>query len=680
MGEAVGAGGPLPLRYTAAESSEVNSMRRMLAFVIVILMSTLVSAQQSSSFITDPKQVTSARKGGVQKFELEKLYMTRQLGASAWSPDGEKVAFITNISGRNNLWVVPVRGGWPVQLTVSDQRQTAPAWSPDGKWIAYMSDRDGDEQWDIFLVSPLNGEVINLTQTKAISEESPVWSPDGRWLAYIVKPETSSTYEIHLRNVITRQVVELTKGTPKEWSNFGPIWSQDGKRIVFTQQHATGKDSNVFLAEVETGKAALLTPHKQERNHIASDLSPDGKTVLLTSNAGNGYDNVALLDVATKKLAWLTDDKWEISAGTFSPDGKRLMWSANVDGNQEVFLYDVAAKKASALPLAKGWNEPAGAESAFTRDGKRLLFYHNGPNAPRDLWVYELASGKSQQLTHSLVAGIRGDDMVEPHLVHYPSRDGKWEISALVYVPYNLERDGQHPAIVYVHGGPTSQTVNLFNRNIQYLVNQGYVVIAPNYRGSTGYGKEFMDANRFDMGGGDLADCVAAGEWVLKTGYVDPKKLVIMGGSYGGYMTMMGVTKAAEMWAAGVALVPFVNWFTEIKNEDPLLREYDLATMGDPDDPKNRPLFEDRSPIFHIDKVRAPLLLLAGKQDPRCPPEETMQVEEAIKKRGGVVEVKIYENEGHGFARVENQIDAYKRVASFLKKHVPPAECACEVQ
>jgi dipeptidyl aminopeptidase/acylaminoacyl peptidase len=213
--------------------------------------------------------------------------------------------------------------------------------------------------------------------------------------------------------------------------------------------------------------------------------------------------------------------------------------------------------------------------------------------------------------------------------------------------------------------------MNSFNRNIQFLVNQGYVVIAPNYRGSTGYGKEFMDANRFDMGGGDLADCVAAADWIKQTGYVDPKKLVIMGGSYGGYMTMMGMTKVSDTWAAGVAIVPFVNWFTEIKIEDPLLREYDISTMGNPDDSKNKQLFEDRSPAYHVDKIKVPLLMLAGGHDPRCPASETRQTAEAIKKRRSEVEVKIYENEGHGFSKVENQIDAYTRVADFLKLHVP---------
>jgi dipeptidyl aminopeptidase/acylaminoacyl peptidase len=655
-------------------------MRHLLILLAVIAMNTLSIAEASAAFITDPKQVVSRQKSHVQPFDLEKLYLTRSVGATDWSPDGTHIVFVTNISGRNNLWLVPATGGWPVQLTVSNQRQTAPAWSPDGKSIAYMSDYDGDEQWDVFIVNPASGEVINLTNTKDISEENPVWSPDGKWVAYAVKPRTSSTYEIDLINVLTREVRHLTKATPKEQSNFGPIWSRDGKYIVFTQQHATGKDSNIFLADVTTGERTLLTPHKGEFNHAATDISPDGKWLLLTSNAGNGYDNVGLLDIASKKIEWLTQDKWEINSANFSPDGKLATWTANVDGNQEIFTYDLASKKASALPLAKGVNSLGGAESAFSHDGAKVLFYHNGPNAPQDVWVYDRASKQSQQITNSFVGGIRSDDMVVPYLVHYPSQDGKWQISAFVYVPYNLPRGEQTAAIVYVHGGPTAQTMNSFNRNIQYLVNQGYLVIAPNYRGSSGYGKEFQDANRFDMGGGDLADCVAAADWVKRTGLVDPKKLVIMGGSYGGYMTMMGVTKAAEVWAAGVAIVPFVNWFTEIKNEDPLLREYDMATMGDPADPKNKQLFEDRSPAYHLENIKAPLMMLAGAHDPRCPASETRQVQEAIAKRGGKVEVKIYDNEGHGFAKVENQIDAYKRVAAFLKVNVPPADCGCSLK
>ncbi|MGA9903676.1 MAG: S9 family peptidase [Terriglobales bacterium] len=630
--------------------------------------------------ITDPKQITSKPDARVEKnLSIEKLYMTRQVGGATWSPDGKTVAFISNLSGRNNLWLVPSDGGWPMQLTVSDERQTSPTWSPDGKWIAYVSDYEGDEQWDIFLVSPKTGQVVNLTKTREIAEMSPTWSHDGRYLAYTIKPKTSSVFEIDVYDTVLRGVKHLTTGTAKDLMNVAPIWSPDDKFIVYTQEQSKGTDSNIFLVEVAGEPSTLLTPHDGEQIFATNDISPDGKHVLITSNAANGYYNVGLLDIATMKIQWVTRDKWEISGQNFSPDGKFLIYTANVDGNLDIYAYAIATGKVHALPLPKGLNWPSGSESPFTRDGSRMLYTHSGPTAPGDLWVYDLntANQLTHQLTHSLVGGVRPEHMVEPYLVRYPSKDGKWTISAFVYVPYNLPRNGQHPAIVYVHGGPTSQTLNSFTRFVQYMVNQGYLVIAPNYRGSTGYGKEFQEANLFDMGGGDLQDVLAAADWIKQTGYVDPKKLILMGGSYGGYLTMMGVTKAPEVWAAGIPIVPFVNWFTEIQNEDPVLQQSDLATMGDLE--KNKARYEDRSPINFVDQIKAPLYLLAGGNDPRCPKSESQQVVDAVKKRGGVVEYKVYENEGHGFSKVENQIDAYKRVADFLKAHVPPADCGCSL-
>jgi dipeptidyl aminopeptidase/acylaminoacyl peptidase len=656
----------------------IHFMHVPISFSIVVLMSVVAQSQitQSTQAITDPKQVSSKPNAQVERsLSIEKLYMTRAVGDTAWSPDGKTIVFVSNISGRNNLWLVPSTGGWPTQLTISDQRQISPVWSPDGKWIAYQSDYDGDEQWDLFMVSPKTGQVVNLTNTRTISEESPMWSPDSRYLAYIVKPKTSSVYEIDIFDKLMRETKHLTSNTPADKMNVGPIWSRDGKWIAYTQNQAKGTDSNIFVAEVASGTTTVLTPHEGEQIHQANDFSPDGKSLLITSNAANGYNNVGLLDIQSKKINWLTRDKWEIAAGQFSPDGKQITWTANLDGNSNIYLHDLATKKTAALPLPAGWNTPGGADSAYTHDGANLLYYHNGPTAPRDAWVYSLATGKSHQVTHSLVAGIRSEDMVEPVLVHYSSKDGKWPLSAWLYVPYNMPKNGQNAAIVFVHGGPASQTVNAFNRFVQHIANQGYMVMALNYRGSTGYGKEFQQANLFDMGGGDLQDVLGAADWLKQTGFVDPKKLILMGGSYGGYLTMMGVTKAPDVWAAGVPIVPFVNWFTEIENEDPVLQQSDLATMGDPK--TNKALFEERSPIFFVDKIKAPLLLLAGGNDPRCPKEETLQVVEAVKKRGGVAEYKIYENEGHGFARVENQIDAYQRVSQFLKARVPPADCYC---
>jgi dipeptidyl aminopeptidase/acylaminoacyl peptidase len=678
-------------------------MRTFSLFVIVILMSTFVFESKAAAqtlpepqAVTDPKQVKSTPNAQVEpkSLTIEKLYMTRQVGRPTWSPDGKSIAFISNMSGRNNIWMVSAEGGWPTQLTISDQRQSSPAWSPDGKWIAYQSDYDGDEQWDIFLVSPKTGKVVNLTRTREIAELDPTWSPDGRYLAYEVKPKTSAAYEIDVYDLLMREVKHITTGTPQDMRNSNPIWSKDGKYIVYTQEQAKGTDSNIFAVDLATGQNKLLTPHEGEKLYFAHDvhmLAPGTESgqILITSNAANGYDNVGILDFSFKtdaplvgivypgKIKWLTKDKWELRGGEFSPDGTHVTFSANVDGNEDIYLHDRTTEKSTALRIPKGVNEPAGGHSAFNKDGSRLLYYHYGPTAPGDLWIYHLATGKSHQVTHSLVAGVRSEDMVEPYLVHYPSRDGKWTISAFLYVPFNMARNGQNAAIVYIHGGPTAQNLNSFNRFVQYAVNQGYMVLAPNYRGSTGYGKEFQQANLFDMGGGDLQDVLAGVDWIKQTGHLDPKKIAVMGGSYGGYLSMMSVTKAPDVWAAGVPIVPFVNWFTEIENEDPLLQQSDLATMGDV--VKNRALYEDRSPINFIDQIKAPLLLLAGGHDPRCPKSETQQVVDAIKKRGGTVDYKIYENEGHGFARVENQIDAYKRVADFLQAHVPPADCSCTV-
>jgi dipeptidyl aminopeptidase/acylaminoacyl peptidase len=654
-------------------------IRRILAFFFLAA-SCFAQTLTPPKAETDPQNVVAKMRPDLTTYTLDKFFLSRQIGGSSWSPDGKQVVVETNLSGRHNLWIVPSDGGWPRQLTVSDQRQRSAAWSPDGKWIAYQSDYDGNEQWDLFLVSALNGEVIQLTRTPEVAESSPRWSPDGKKLVFEIKPQASSSNEIAVLDVLSQKVTPLTRDTPKNLSNYSPFWSSDGKSVAYTQENAKGDDANVFIADVATGTSTNLTPHQREKLFEASSFSPDGKQLLITSDALNSYHNVALIDMATKKLEWLTRDKWRVDAGDFAPDGKSLTWTANTDGVVDVYRYDLVTRKAERLPFPAGVNRPAGSNTSFTKDGSRMLYTHEGPEAPEDLWVYSFTTKQSKQLTRSMSAALDVRDMVKPYLVHYPSRDGKYTISAWVYMPYNIGRNNQYPAILWIHGGPTSQMLNGFNPFMQYVLNQGYIVIAPNYRGSSGYGKEFQHANYMDMGGGDLQDNLAAMDFIQKTGYVDPKKMIVMGRSYGGYMTMMAVTKAPQMWAAGVSVVPFVNWFTEVQNEDPALQEADRATMGDP--VTNKSLWEDRSPINFVDKITAPLILIAGGNDPRCPKSEAQQVVDAIKKRGGTAQLKIYDDEGHVFGRWENVIDHYKRISDFLKVQVPSPGCqtVCEAQ
>ncbi len=618
----------------------------------------------------NPKIVSRARPAA-RKLSLRRVYNTRSVGAARWSPDGRRICFASNASGRQNLWIVDASGGWPLQLTVSEQRQFPGGWSPDGEWITFQSDYDGNEQWDLFTVSTGSGEIRNLTNTPEISEESPLWSPDGKWLAYTSKPKTGASYEIHVMEFATGRVREITKGTPKEFSNSAPIWSPDGRRLAFTESRADESADKLWVADMRTGKLADVTPAAREHNYFAADWSPDGRKLLITSNALNRYSNVALFDLGSGALEWITRDAWECDAAEYR--GRFISYESDIDGNSCIFLYDVKTGARKAIGPKSGVT--AFGSEVFSPDRKRLLFSSGGAGSPNDIYICETPAGSAKltprRVTNSMLAAMDVSDMVKPHLVHYrvpypPGRD--LTISAFVYVPFNLKLNRRNPAIVYVHGGPTSQHRNGFHRNVQYLVNNGYLVIAPNYRGSTGYGKDFEERNRFDMGGGDLCDVVEAANFLSGTGYVDKKRIAIMGGSYGGYMTMMGLTKRPGVWAAGVAIVPFVNWFTELEHEDPTLREWDLATMGDP--VKNRALYEDRSPIYFIDRIRAPLLLLAGGNDPRCPKSEADQVARAIRKRGGVVEYKVYEDEGHSFSRLENSIDSFERTVAFLDKHM----------
>jgi dipeptidyl aminopeptidase/acylaminoacyl peptidase len=623
----------------------------------------------------------------VPRYTIEQLFATRTFGGADWSPDGERVVFGSNISGRNNLWIVPARGGWPTQLTVSDERQANPGWSPDGRWIAYTSDHEADEQWDLFLVSPNGGAVFNATRTDTIAEEEPLWSPDSKWIAVAIKLEHAPNYEIALYDVAAKKMRPLTKQTPADYSLSPVAFVPGGKSLLTSRVHAHERDADAVLIDLATGAQRILTAHAGEQRWIPSDVSPDGESVLLTSNAKNGFENVALLSLrgplpktpsgkpapaparavpaGMPSVKWVTEEKWEMESGNFSPDGRWLTYRANLDGEGRLFAYNPSNGRREALATGGGFCSLAGRRSCYSPDGSRILYRRSAADSPGDLFVYVLDGPSERAITSAFVAGVDPRDMVQPALVHYPSRDG-FTISAYLYVPWNLKRDASNPALVWPHGGPAAQSVNGFDRTAQFFANQGYIVLQPNYRGSTGYGKSFMAANQMDMGGGDLADVVAGAEFLKSTGYVDAKKIAVGGGSYGGYLTMAAVTKAPAVWAAGVAMFPFVNWFTEVEHEDPLLRQGDLATMGDPK--KNAALWRDRSPIFSVDRIRSPLMLVAGRHDPRCPPGESQQVHDALAKRGVGCEFLLYENEGHGFARRENLFDAYRRIAAFLDK------------
>jgi dipeptidyl aminopeptidase/acylaminoacyl peptidase len=640
-------------------------------FVRLLLISLCAIAWASDSpedrRITDPKAVLSTSNPQAGPVPIAQLYYTRSTFGPAWSPDGREIVFTTNLTGRFNLWRVSAAGGFPIQLLQSDDRQTGAVWSPDGKWIVFEQDFGGGELYDLFAVSRDGADVINLTNTPDISESGARWSPDGRMLALSYRPKESSNVDIALLDWKTKKVHKLTNEQTKNREWYRAIWSPDGKTIYSTRANAGGTDSDVYAVEVATGQLENLTPHSGDVLYSVSSVSPDGRTLLITSNEKNGYSNAALLDLGSKKRIWVTDTKWEADAGEFSPDGTTFTYTVNADGRSNIYLVARQSGKPNPLQFAQGITVPAGSPRAYSPSGDRLLISHQSSTEPADLWIYNLATRQSEPLTFSAVASLNPSRLPASQLVHYKTFDGK-TISALLWVPFNLKRDGTNPGIVLPHGGPTGQTVDSFNKTAAALASRGYFCIAPNVRGSTGYGMEFQRANYKDIGGGDLQDEVYAAHFLVDTGYVDATKIGITGGSYGGYMAMIAIGRTPEVWAASVELFGITDWLTEQEHEEPALQQYDQSILGDP--VKDRKSYEDASPIKYFKNAKAPLLILQGANDIRDPKEEAEQAETILKQEGKVVDAHYYPGEGHGFAKRENQIDAMERTVAWFDRYL----------
>jgi dipeptidyl aminopeptidase/acylaminoacyl peptidase len=617
--------------------------------------------------ITNPESITSAPNSMARPIPIEDLYFTRSVSNASWSPDDKEILFTLDMTGRSNLWKVASTGGWPIQLTQADERQYGGTWSPDGKWIVFQQDFGGNELWDIFAVPSAGGEVVNLTNTPDIREESPRWSPDGKTIALNYKPKDGAVYDLALMDWSTHKVAKLTHEETSDhiWNSIA--WSPDGKTLYATRIEISFTDADVYAVDVASGRITNLTSHKGKVLNLASSLSPDGKTLLITSNQKGGYQNVAMLDVATKKLSWVTDTKWEASAGDFSPAGNAFTYILNADGQTEVYLVDRRTLVAEKLPLGTGLNTLAAYPNSFSSSGNRLLILRDSSVRPADLWIYESRFRNITQLTHNAIASLTAAAMPESQVIHYKTFDGK-TISALMWMPFNLKRDRSNPALVLPHGGPAGQVVDSWNPAIAALVSRGYICIAPNVRGSTGYGIDFQRANYQDLGGGDLQDEVYATRFLQSTGYVDAAKIGIAGGSYGGFMTLMAIGKTPEIWAAAVELFGIIDWRTMLQHSDPLLQQYIKSLLGDP--VKDTKVYEATSPIAFIHDVKAPLLVLQGDNDPRVPKEEAEQVVQLLRKEGKTVEVHYYANEGHGFEKRENQIDSIRRTVDWFDKYM----------
>ena len=587
---------------------------------------------------------------------------------AAWTRDSKGFIISTNLTGRFNLWYVAAAGAFPVQLTQSDDPQTGIATSPDGQWTVFESDHGGSEIFDLYAVRAVGGVAVNLTRTEEASETGAVFSHDGTLLAFDHLLKGGASSNVAVMDFATQAVRVLThEPSPSlQWHVVG--FSPDGRFIIANRSNLEGTRGTIWRVDAATGAATPALVAREAAFNSASDISPDGRWLALTTETSAGTLQAAVYDTHARKLTLMKPDVWEQKSGRFAPDGRSLLMLSNVDGRDEIYSYELGNGHSRLLALPAGVNtEENGKMPSFSPDGTHVLFPHQSGNMPLDYWLLDRSNGTSAPVTRLALAGIDPIKLPKTQLVHYRSADGT-VISAFLWLPFNLPRNGHAPAVVLPHGGPTGQKVDSFDPTAVAFASRGYVVLAPNPRGSTGYGRAFETANHRDLGGGDLADYIAGARFLVDTAYVDARRIGITGISYGGYMAMMALSKAPEVWAAGVEICGITNWSSVYERGSPTLRQYVAGLLGDP--ARDNAVYAASSPLTYLAHVKAPLLALTGGNDIRVPPSEAEQVVKTLRNAGKTVDTKVYADEGHGFYKRENQIDALDRTVAWFDRYM----------
>jgi len=617
------------------------------------------------------------------RFSLDQFLNIRSASAPSFTPDGRFVAFLTNVTGVAQAWQVPVEGGWPVQLTFTSESVRGVHYNPRRHELIYGMDRGGNEQIQLYRLHGLyntdhglsDGWIsVDLSRHPNAVHHFGGWSHDGEHFAFSANRDNPSRFDVYIQKRDGGASRRVAEGPGGYFSPAG--WSRDEATLLIGQVESNF-NQNLVLLDVKSGKVRPLTPHKGEEQYHEPQWSADGQAIYCASTAG-GKDllGLAQIDAASGKLTYLETPAHEVEGVRTSPGGNWLAWLVNVDGRSELKLRHLKTGRTlspAGLPLGT----ITGLE--FAPDDSRLALVFQGPRFNADVWIWDLfrtpkpavgePAARLRQLTFSSRAGLSVGRFVEPELIHYKTFDDR-QIPAWYYPPAPGSVVGERlpPVIVYPHGGPESQTRPTFNALFEYFLENGYAILAPNVRGSTGYGTAYMNLDNTVKRMDSVADLAHAAYWLRDHKKGDPKRLAVFGGSYGGFMVLAQVTHYPDLWAAGIDVVGICNFVTFLEKTGAYRRAHREAEYGNLRE--HRAFFEKISPIHHIDKIRCPMLVIHGANDPRVPIGEAEQVVAALKKREIPVEYLRYEDEGHGIARLKNRLDCYPKMVAFLDKYL----------
>jgi dipeptidyl aminopeptidase/acylaminoacyl peptidase len=596
------------------------------------------------------------------EYSIEQFMDNESVGGGSFSSDNSNLLVSSNRSGIYNVFTIPAKGGEMTAITQSDSTSiSANSYFPNDDRMLLSADGNGDEIDHLF-VRELDGTIKDITPVLGAKSDFYGWSKNEKYLYYGSNkrdPRFFDVYKMSIDGYASEILYQNNDGL-----NFSGI-SSDENYFALTKSLNTN-DSDLSLYNVKTKEMVQVNTNQSANS--AQDFSKDNATFYYTTDDGAEFAYLMSYHLETQEKKKVWEKSWDISGASFTSEGTYMVVYVNEDGKNVIEVLDTDTMTAINLP---DFEDKSITSVGFSDDEKWMRMYVGGSNAPSDLYTYNFETKEQHKLTNVLNEQINAEDLVTATVVRYESFDGT-VIPAIYYVPKQASAENKVPAMVWVHGGPGGQTRQGFSSLIQYMVNHGYAVLAVNNRGSSGYGKTFYQMDDLNHGEKDLQDCVEGKNWLASQSEIDGDKIGIMGGSYGGYMTMAALTYTPEEFDVGVNLFGVTNWIRTLKSIPPYWesqRKSLYLELGDPYTADSIRL-KQISPLFHTDKVTKPLIVLQGSQDPRVLQVESDEIVAGVRKNGVPVEYVLFEDEGHGFVKKENQIESYSRILKFLDKHL----------
>ena len=596
------------------------------------------------------------------KYSIEQFYQNNQIGGGAFSDDETKLLVRSNESGIFNVYEIDIASGEKTQKTFSEKESFfAIDYLPGTNQILYSADKGGDELNHIYLMNE-DGTATDLTPGENEKARFAGWSKDKKSMYFTSNKRNPRFFDFYKMNIETWESEMLYQND--NGINISNM-SEDETWFAFSQTITTSEKKLFLTNRIDNSTIELS---EEPGSYDASDFSKDNKYFFFITDVGKEFSYLVKYEIETGEKEVLFETNWDVMYNYLSENEKYRVIAINEDGKNTLFIKDLVNNSDVYFPEIPDGDIKG---VSFSESEEKIRLTIGTSKSPNNIYVYDMGSKELKKLTETLNPEINVNDMVAAEVVRYPSFDGL-EIPAIYYKPIDATKRNKVPALVWVHGGPGGQSRTGYSSLIQYLVNHGYAILAVNNRGSSGYGKTFFKMDDLNHGDKDLKDCIWGKKWLQAQDYIDAEKIGIIGGSYGGYMTMAAMTFTPDEFKVGVNIFGVTNWLRTLKSIPPYWESFRNALykeLGDPTTADSVRLYEI-SPVFHAHKVKNPVMVLQGANDPRVLKIESDEIVAGIEANGITVEYVVFDDEGHGFRKKENEIEGYGKILTFLETYL----------